>query len=291
MIQKPEISGKLISWIVSHLSKYSADELSEQAITEYLLKKQKVVDPVFSAIDIGAAPPPNYYPIFMRHTENVYCVEPALTVEGNIFKYHVKKLLRLSKQGKVKLFKGVISDVSGEVMFHQGKNNSINSSLDPSFRVSVMDDAEKRRYTESFEPVRVKSLTYSDYIKQNAINYPFFVKVDTEGAEARVISTMNHSNAPKILLLEVAYDTGNLKSEVKRLMDSKIFYNSLFISRKLELHNSDILGDWRFNEHDNYVSGNTDITDGSLFLAKSEILDKQEMLALRSNLRERIRIF
>lgn len=267
----------ILGYLTSKLSKYSTNELSEQVITEYLIETNKTSD--CSMIDIGAAPPPNYYPIFMRHAENVYCVEPALTTKGNPFKSNVKKLLRLSRQGKLKLFKGVISDVSGQVTFHQGIGNTINSSLNPSFRLDSIEDVPE--YMESFNPITVESLTYADYIKQNKIGELLFVKVDVEGAESRVLSTINRSNSPKILLLEVAYETVKLKEQVHRMMANGTFAESLFISRKHERHNSDVVGEYHFNE--------VDLPSGSLFLSRNGVINKEEILNLRQEIMGRIR--
>lgn len=267
----------ILNYLTSKLSKYSTDELSEQVITEYLIEKFKT--PGCSTVDIGAAPPPNYYPIFLRHTNNVYCVEPALDMIDNPFKSHVKRLMRMSKNGKVKLFHGVISDTSGQTSFYQGVGNTINSSLNPSFRIANIPDV--KAYTDSFYKVVKNSLTYADYVKQNHIKDLLFVKVDVDGAESRVLSTMDFSNAPKILLLEVAYETGNLKEQIHRMMANHTFCDSLFILRKHEAHNSDVIGEYHFGE--------VDLPSGSLFLARSGIINKDEILKLRQGIMGRIR--
>lgn len=262
--------------------KYTIDELSEQVITDRLLSNQKDVS-YASVIDIGAAPPPNYYEIFMRHTNHVYCVEPALSIKDNPYKRHVLKLQSYALLKRVCLFHGVISDIDGMVKFHQGKGNTINSSLNPDFRLDYIQDAQE--YTDSFKEIQVASLTYGSYLLKSDIHNLFMVKIDAEGAEGKVLTAMENRNAPQILLLEVAYDTGILKEQVARLFNQGVFTDSLFIIKKTEAHNSDIIGDYRFNEHEKWLNSDPEFTSGSLFLARPNCIDKTELLELRKEIR------
>ena len=272
------------------LSTKPIDEFSEQCEVDFLLKKYKQESGSdFSCIDIGAAPPPNYYEICLKYTNYVYCVEPALDKHNNPYASYISKLISYAKKGKVTLFKGVISEKSGNVTFYQGKGNTSNSSLNPDYRIESISD--RQSYLNSFERITVESKTYQEYFTDNAIKNLLFAKIDVEGAEGKILATMDKSNAPKILLLEVAYDTTNLKEEIRRLIcDENVFQESLFIVRKLENHNFDVLGEFRFNEHLDFLADKSDSIHGSLILAQAGIIQKKEILDLRRKIYSNITV-
>jgi FkbM family methyltransferase len=264
------------------LSTKRVDELCEQCLVDFWLRKHKQESKSdFSVIDIGAGPPPTYYEIYLKYTNHVYCVEPVLDMQNNPYGAYVKKLIEYSRRGKVTLFQGVISEKSGIVTFWQGKGSaSSNSSLDPSYRIESVCDPQS--YLDSFEKTTVESKTYQEYVVDNNIRNLFLVKIDCEGAEGKILTTMNKSNAPKILLQEIAYDTGELKEQIHRLVCQEgIFHDSLFIVRKSEDHNFDVLGEFRFNEHLKFLGGESDFTYGTLILATSGMIQREEILRLR----------
>lgn len=267
------------------------DELSELCLVEFLIRnyKQKYGSD-FSVIDIGAGPPPNYYEICLKYTRHVYCVEPALNIHDSPYMSDIKKLIKYSKKGKVNLFRGVISEKTGNVAFYLGKGRRIsNSSLDPDYRIDSVSDPAS--YTDSFENVMVASKTYQEYFTDKAIKNLLFVKIDVEGAEGKVLTTMNKSNAPAILLLEVQYDTGSLKEQIRRLVcEENVFQESLFINKKLESHSFDVLGEYHFNEHLDFLKDDGELLSGSLILARAGIIQKEEILNLRHRIYSSLRL-
>src|ERR1035437_494653 len=90
----------------------SATEFSLMHIFEHYLKQNKNND--FVVIDIGAGPPPCYWEIARKYTKNVYAVEPALKIKGNVWGKDIKKLLK----SDVHTFNGVLSDKNGVVEFY-----------------------------------------------------------------------------------------------------------------------------------------------------------------------------
>jgi FkbM family methyltransferase len=271
------------------LSTKPVNEVCEQYIVDSLLRKyQQESGSDFSVIDIGAGPPPAYYEICLKYTNQVYCVEPALILHNNPYASYISRLIKYSKKGKINLFKGVISEKSGKLTFYEGKGSvSSNSSLDPNYRIQSVSEPE--RYLNSFEKTTVESKTYQEYFADNNIKNLLFVKIDTEGAEGRILTTMDKSNAPKILLLEVAYDITKLKEQVRRLVrQENVFQESLFINKKPEAYNSDVLGEFRFNEHLDFLKDGSDLVYGSLVLAQAGIIQKEEMLNLRRRIYSRI---
>jgi FkbM family methyltransferase len=278
------------AWLV--LPAKPIDELSEQCLVDFLIRNYKRESGSdFSVIDIGAGPPPNYYEICLKYTKHVYCVEPALDIPDNPYVSDINRLAKYSKKGKVDLFKGVISEKSGNVTFYLGKGSRIsNSSLAPGYRIAWASDPAS--YLNSFVKVTVESKTYQEYFTDKAIKNLFFVKIDVEGAEGRILTTMNKLNAPAILLLEVQYDTGNLKEQIRRLVcEENVFQESLFIKKKLESHNFDVLGEYRFNEHLDFLRDDSELACGSLILAKAGIIQKEEILNLRRRIYSQIGLF
>ena len=271
------------------LSTKPIDEVCEQHIVDFLLRKYKQESSSdFSVIDIGAGPPPAYYEICLKYTNHVYCVEPALNMRNNPYASYINRLIKYSKKGRINLFKGVISEKSGNLTFYEGTGTaSSNSSLNPYYRIESVRDPES--YINRFEKTTVESKTYQEYFADNDIKNLLFVKIDAEGAEGRILMTMNKSNAPKILLLEVAYDIAELKEEIRRLVcQENVFQESLFINKKLEAHNFDVLGEFRFNEHLDFLKDKSDLIYGSLILTQAGIIPKEEILNLRRRIYSRI---
>jgi|GEM_PF-5596964 len=268
------------------------DEISEQYIVDFLIRRYKEkTESDFSVIDIGAGPPPNYYDICLKYTNHVYCVEPVLSVHDNPYAIHIKKLINYSKKGKIHLFKGVLSEKSGNIIFYKGEgDNMIISSLDPDYRTKSIQDSERRDYLDSFQKVTVESKTYQEYFTDNYITKDLlFVKIDVEGAEGRILTTMNKFNAPKILFVEVQYDTNELKKQIHRLIyEEKVFQESLFVIRDKE--NFDVLGEFRFNEHSNFLEDKSDLYFGNLILAQTGIIQKEKILDLRRKIYSYIKI-
>lgn len=251
----------------------TATEFSLMYIYEHFLKQNKTND--FVVVDVGAGPPPCYWEIALKYTKNVFGVEPALKIKGNVWGKDIKKLLKSDAH----VFEGVLSDVNGVVEFYESKANTIISSLNPEYR-----DDEKE--TE-FNKIQVQSLTYDAYAK-TLPQIPFFVKIDVEGAGDRVVATMNKNNAPDILLIEISYDMGNLPNELNRLL-KEVFQDTLYISSdESPLENLDVIREWKFNIHNEVLSVNEKYF-GNMFLFKPGILN-QNILELRKDIYKAARI-
>jgi FkbM family methyltransferase len=251
----------------------TATEFQLMYIFEHYLKQNKNND--FVVVDVGAGPPPSYWQIARKYSRNVFAVEPALTIKGNVWGKDIKKLLN----SDVNVFNGVLSDINGTVEFFEGKENTIISSLNPEYREDLTDTEYKK--------TQVKSLTYSEYVKTMP-SVPYFVKIDVEGAGDKVVSSMNKENAPDILLLEISYDMGNLADELGRLL-KEVYHDTLYISSDYEpLEKLDIIREWQFNIHNRILSENNKY-NGNMFLFKPGILN-QDILKLRLDIYKSARI-
>lgn len=173
LIKVKEFSGNFLMDTKSDIFKNIIIDKHYEPILAALCKK--FIDVEKDCIDVGANI--GLYTVLFANTivnGKVFSIEPT----KNALKFLYKNLEGNDVRGKVVVFEGVASNISGSDEIKTIPGREEYSSIGALKHPSVAD--------VEYEKIEVKSTTLNEFVKQNSIN-PGFIKIDVEGAEKLVI--------------------------------------------------------------------------------------------------------